>query len=134
MSAVDLDGWLADPRSGPYWAALQDGRLVTPRCRSCGHRTSYLRWVCPACGARGEAEWAETSGVGRVHSVTTQHRAPADFDLEPPYQVALVALDDGPLVLAPVPPGAVVAIGDTVRVTTRDVPGLGRLISVGPRS
>jgi uncharacterized OB-fold protein len=40
------------------------------------------------------------SGLGEVYSFTTMYNAPQGFDEQKPYTVALVKLDDGPMVTA----------------------------------
>lgn len=70
------------------------------------------------------------SGLGRVYSVTLQHRAPEGWDIPPPFQVALVRLREGPAVLAPVPPPEIVSIDDSVIVGSREIVGVGRLPAV----
>jgi uncharacterized OB-fold protein len=55
--------------------------------------------VCPNCG--GEAKNVYTfSGKGEVYSYTTIYEAPAGFDTTAPYTVALVKLEEGPMVTA----------------------------------
>jgi uncharacterized OB-fold protein len=57
--------------------------------------------VCPGCAAVGSAEWFTTTGRGRVWSYVVFHKAylpePAP---QPPYQVAVVQLDEGPKLIS----------------------------------
>ena len=130
ITAELLEKWRADPATRPFWAALDAGELCLPRCSTCATWWSYVRRVCPACGALGTTVWETLSGQGRVYSVTLQHRAPEGWDMPVPYQVALVELREGPSVLAPVCAPEVVAIDDLVVVGSRQVAGLGRLPAV----
>jgi uncharacterized OB-fold protein len=73
--------------------------LVGEVCPHCSAKIFPPRDVCPNCG--GEAKTAFVfSGKGEVFSYTTIYEAPAGFDDTAPYTVALVKLEEGPLVTA----------------------------------
>lgn len=127
-----LDAWLTDADTGEYWRLLQDGTVCAGRCDRCGRWQTYRRRVCHGCGAVATARWHLVGPQGEVYSIVLQHRAPAGFDLTPPYQVALVVLDDGPTVLAAVDPQHRLEIGDQVSIGVREVAGTGRLPVVRP--
>jgi uncharacterized OB-fold protein len=55
--------------------------------------------VCPNCGGEAKTAFA-FSGKGEVFSYTTIYEAPAGFDDTAPYTVALVKLEEGPMVTA----------------------------------
>jgi uncharacterized protein len=87
-----------DAVSGPYWEACARGELLVQRCPSCGHRQFYPRALCTVCAA--DPEWEQVSGRGTVHTYTVirQNHAQPFRDLLP-YVVAMVELDEGPLVM-----------------------------------
>jgi hypothetical protein len=87
-----------DETTAPWWEATRDGRFLLQRCGACAAVQFPPRSVCVACMAP-EPGWVEASGGGRVDSFTVVHRSPAPDELEAPYVVARVALDEGPLVL-----------------------------------
>ena len=73
--------------------------LVGEVCPHCENKIFPPRDVCPECG--GEAKTLYTfSGKGEVYSYTTVYEAPAGFDHSAPYTIALVKLDEGPMVTA----------------------------------
>ena len=73
--------------------------LVGEVCPHCNSKIFPPRDVCPECG--GEAKTLYTfSGKGEVYSYTTIYEAPSGFDSSAPYTVALVKLDEGPMVTA----------------------------------
>ncbi len=73
--------------------------LVGEVCPHCQVKVFPPRDVCPNCG--GEARTPYTfSGRGEVYSYTTIYEAPAGFEDKAPYTVALVKLEEGPLVTA----------------------------------
>lgn len=101
-----------DPLSRPLWEAAERHELLLQRCTACGHHQHYPRPFCLACSR--EVEWVVASGGGSVYSATTVH-LPMTPHAEPPYDVVLVTLDEGPrLTLLATGPG--LAIGTRVRV------------------
>lgn len=60
------------------------------------------------------------SGLGEVYSFTTVQDTPASFSEQAPYTLALVKLDEGPLVTAQLTDlDGPVSIGDRVEMVTR---------------
>jgi uncharacterized OB-fold protein len=87
-----------DPTTGPYWAAARKHQLVVQRCAVCGGAQLYPRPFCLACGS-DTLRWEPVCGTGTIYSKTTvEVRVLAELD--PPYTVALVELDEGPRLLA----------------------------------
>ena len=73
--------------------------LVGEICPHCEAKIFPPRDVCPECS--GEAKTPYTfSGRGEVYSYTTVHNPPAGFMDAAPYTVALVKLEEGPVVTA----------------------------------
>lgn len=111
-----------DALSRPFWEAASRGVLAVQECQGCGHRQHYPRPLCLRCGVL-ELAWRDCSGLGTVHSLTTVRRQIRP-ELEPPYDVALIDLDEGPRLLAGLTeePGAT-AMGDRVEVVWRERDG-----------
>lgn len=60
------------------------------------------------------------AGTGEVYSFTTLQQAPEGFENQAPYVLALVKLDEGPMVTAQLTDlDGPVAIGDRVEMVTR---------------
>ena len=87
-----------------------------------GHYVFPPRDVCPDCGNEAKT-LHKFSGKGEVYSSTIVYEAPAGFEGNVPYQVALVKLDEGPMVTAQLTdlddPNIPVPIGTPVEMTTR---------------
>jgi uncharacterized OB-fold protein len=82
--------------NAPYWRALDEGRLVFQRCRSCGHAWLPPRSECPRCLAADYA-WEAASGRAKLVSWVVYHHAYHDyFAAKLPYNVAVVELAEGP--------------------------------------
>ena len=73
--------------------------LVGEVCPHCSAKIFPPRDVCPNCGGEAKTTFA-FSGKGEVFSYTSIYEAPAGFDDSAPYTVALVKLEEGPLVTA----------------------------------
>jgi len=74
-------------------------RLVGEICEKCGARIFPPRDVCPECETVQQTE-VEFSGRGEVYSYSTVYHPPRGFEEFAPYTVALVRLEEGPLVTA----------------------------------
>jgi uncharacterized OB-fold protein len=95
-----------DNVSRRYWAAAARGELLIQECPDCGERQFYPRALCASCG--GEPEWLTASGRGVVHTFTVirQYGMPPFVD-ELPYVVAMVELEEGPMIMGNVTGGSV---------------------------
>jgi uncharacterized OB-fold protein len=88
---------LPDAISAPYWEAAAQGRLLIQECKTCGHRQWYPRAMCTKCAA--DVEWLECSGKGEIHTFTViRQMGMRPFRDELPYVIAMVQLEEGPLV------------------------------------
>ncbi|MFI6901890.1 Zn-ribbon domain-containing OB-fold protein [Nonomuraea sp. NPDC050394] len=72
-------------------------RLELQECRACGRRQHYPRPLCLGCGS-ADLGLREAGGGGSVDTFTEVRRAPSE-DFEPPYVIARVRLDEGPVLL-----------------------------------
>ena len=60
------------------------------------------------------------AGTGEIYSFTTLQETPEGFDEQAPYMLALVKLDEGPIITAQITDvDEAVAIGDKVEMVTR---------------
>jgi uncharacterized OB-fold protein len=101
-------------------------RLVGEICEKCGEHIFPARDVCPGCEAPAQAPF-EFSGRGEVYSYSTVYQAPEGFQEFAPYQVALVKLEEGPMVAAQLTDVDEdrLRIGMPVEMVTRKVQGGG---------
>ena len=110
-----------------YWRLKkQRYALQGEVCPHCDVKIFPPRDVCPACG--GEAKTPFTfSGLGEVYSFTDIKNAPAGFEEQAPYMVALVQLKEGPMVTAQLTDigDEPVHIGMPVEMVTRKIRNVG---------
>ncbi len=106
-----------------HWRLKQQRyALVGEVCPHCQAKLFPPRDVCPNCG--GEAKQQYTfSGKGEVYSYTTMYDAPAGFEENAPYTVALVKLNEGPMITAQLTDlgDQPVEIGMPVEMVTRKI-------------
>jgi uncharacterized OB-fold protein len=73
--------------------------LVGEVCGHCDEKVFPPRDICPSCGEEAKTLYT-FSGKGEVYSYTTVFDPPAGFEETAPYTVAMIKLDEGPLVTA----------------------------------
>ena len=73
--------------------------LVGEECPSCNVKLFPPRDVCLECEAPAKELFTFT-GMGEVYSYTTIYDAPAGFEHNAPYTVALIKLEEGPILTA----------------------------------
>jgi uncharacterized OB-fold protein len=78
---------------------LQRYALVGETCPHCEARLFPPRDVCPECGQEAK-DMYNFSGYGEVYSFTRVYDPPAGYEEYAPYTIALIKLDEGPLVTA----------------------------------
>lgn len=104
-----------------HWR-LQQQRyaLVGEVCPHCEVKIFPPRDVCPNCAGEAKTPYA-FSGKGEVYSYTTVYDAPEGYEANTPYTVAIVKLEEGPLVTAQLTDvdNNKVAIGQKVEMVTR---------------
>jgi uncharacterized protein len=108
------------PRPGPesiaYWDGCRAGELRLQHCLDCGHVQFYPRSACTRCRSP-RIEWRAACGRGRVESFTWVHVPLAEaWESEVPYAVALIRLDEGPLMMSNVRECAIDALRIGLRV------------------
>ena len=84
----------------PFWAGVQEHKLLIPKCDACGTISFPPTVACGAC-EKTAFTWTQMSGNGKVYSFVVYHRVyhPA-FKDKVPYVVAVVELDEGPRIIS----------------------------------
>jgi uncharacterized OB-fold protein len=113
--------------TAPYWDGARAGELRLQRCGACDHTWHPPLPRCPRCTG-DDVSWYAAAGTGVLHSFTITHQAahPA-FAERVPYAVALVRLEEGPLVVANVLDAAPdeLAVGQPLTVAFQEIaPGV----------
>ncbi|MDF1499347.1 MAG: Zn-ribbon domain-containing OB-fold protein [Anaerolineales bacterium] len=104
-----------------HWRVRQQRyALVGEVCPSCEVKIFPPRDVCPECGDEAKTHF-QFSGRGEVYSYTTLFDAPQGHEAQLPYTLALVKLEEGPLVTAQLTDvnGTKLEVGMPVEMVTR---------------
>jgi uncharacterized OB-fold protein len=108
------------PEEAEFWQHVDAGELALVRCDECGAWSGFAR-SCVVCGSR-DYSWHVASGRATVRSVAVFHRGfHPYFEAALPYNVAVLALDEGPDLVTnvvDVPPEEV-EVGMPVRIVMR---------------
>ena len=76
--------------------------LVGTKCKGCGEKFFPPRRLCPNCRRSGSIEEFKFSGRGEIYSYTIIHAAPEGFEFQKPYVMAIIKLEEGPLITSQV--------------------------------
>lgn len=83
-----------------HWRLKQQRyALMGEVCPHCDAKIFPPRDVCPECKGEAKTPFA-FSGKGEIYSYTTIYEAPSGYDANAPYTVALVKLNEGPMITA----------------------------------
>ena len=89
----------------PFWEGTQRHQLLLHRCNHCG-ATYFAASYCTGCDVgfnspwADNMAWAEAAGRGKVFSFDVIHRLYNEaFKDDLPYNLAVIELDEGPLMV-----------------------------------
>jgi len=91
---------LPRPETAVWWENCRDHKLMIQCCSDCGEFQFYPRIICSGCMS-GRLEWVLSTGRGSV-STYTVCRLPvaAAYASDVPYVVALIQLEEGPVMMS----------------------------------
>jgi uncharacterized OB-fold protein len=98
-------------------------RLSGSSCSNCSTNFFPTRNFCPNCRRRGKVSPKQFSGRGKVYSFSELTSGPAGFELEVPYVLAIIELEEGPRLTAQIVGISEkdVKIGDAVEMVFRKI-------------
>lgn len=98
-------------------------RLIGEVCPKCGTKMFPPRDVCTDCADDSRQPDFQFSGQGEVFSHTTVYNPPEGYEASAPYTVALIKLEEGPLITAQLTDVSAdqVQIGMPVEMVTRKI-------------
>jgi len=74
--------------------------LIGTHCERCGTNYFPSRPICPECRRKGKVVKKKFSGKGVIYSYTLVTAPPSGFELEAPYPMAIIQLEEGARVTA----------------------------------
>lgn len=94
---------MADMTIPRFWREISSRyNLVGMKCPHCKGTYFPPRTICPTCHRKslGKMERTKLSGQGKVISYTVVHEAPEAFEMQKPYVMAIIEMDEGPKLTA----------------------------------
>jgi len=82
----------AESKTEEFLKYLEQGKVMTTRCRKCGTAHFPPKMDCPSC-LSNDMEWFEISGNGKLVTCTTIHYGPSGFEDKAPYSLAIADFD-----------------------------------------
>ncbi len=104
-----------------FGSYLAGGELRIARCTACSQALGYAERRC-RCRAVAPLEWVAAQGGARLHSFAVYYRR-YSAEFEPPYAVAVVELDEGPMLISTVRTPAQALVTDMRLVAAFDKDG-----------
>ncbi len=74
--------------------------LIGTHCQACGSDYFPSRKVCPNCRRKGKLVAKHMPRAGKIYSFTEVFSAPAGFEYETPYFLAIIELENGVRILS----------------------------------
>lgn len=109
--------------------------LIGTECKNCGEKYFPARRLCPNCRRLSNIKEIDYSGRGEIYTFTTIHTPSEGFEFMKPYSMAIVKLEEGPLITGQIVDckPADLAIGKKVEMVFRKVmaEGPGGVINYG---
>lgn len=101
-------------------------RLVGEECPDCDTKIFPPRDICPNCHTEAKIP-LQFSGKGTIYSYAKVNEAPSEFEGIAPYTIAIIRLEEGPLVTAQLTDLGEerVKIGTPVEMVTRKLSSAG---------
>lgn len=86
-------------RDTPFWEGLKSNQFRLYKCQDC-NTFYYPEQKCLNC-KEPNMEWVPTSGRGKIYTFIIMHQLynPA-FQKELPYNVSIIELDEGPMIMS----------------------------------
>lgn len=127
MSFADFGvrSFVPDSQVGEFASFLLQGKIMASRCGDCGRVAFPPRSGCAACGSSA-FEWVAIDEIGDLVTYTRVQYAPAGFESELPYVLAVVRFPMGVKVFGQLSRELAQAnlhTGMPVRLAARPLPG-----------
>ncbi len=83
----------SEGKTADFVTYLEQGRVMTTRCRKCGGRHFPPRADCPRC-LSSDVDWVEIEGRGKLATYAVVNYGPTGFENDTPYVLAIADFDD----------------------------------------
>ena len=112
-----------DDKDISFWDGIARSELWLKKCNACDVVLSPGALFCSECWSNALTV-IKASGRGRVHSFVVYHRAFSENGA-PPYNAAIIALEEGPRIVSVVDGSDRLKVGNTVEAVWSSTPAQG---------
>ena len=84
----------SDAKVAPFVDYLEEGKLMTTKCKKCGRMFFPPKSDCPKC-LSSEMEWLEIGGEGTLLTFTVVNYGPSGFEDDTPYTLGIAEFEGG---------------------------------------
>ncbi len=81
-----------EAKAADFVAYLEQGKVMTTRCRQCGTRFFPPKMDCPRC-LSSDVEWLEIEDSGKLATYAVVNYGPTGFEDDAPYTLAIADFD-----------------------------------------
>ena len=84
----------AETKAADFVTYLEQGKVMTTRCKKCGISYFPPKLDCPKCSS-SEVEWFEIKGDGKLLTYAVVNYGPTGFENDAPYTLAIADFPGG---------------------------------------
>ena len=81
-----------EAKAADFVTYLEQGKMMTTRCRECGLVYFPPKMDCPKC-LSSDVEWVEITGSGKLATYAVVNYGPTGFENDTPYTLAIVDIE-----------------------------------------
>ncbi|MBI2979343.1 MAG: Zn-ribbon domain-containing OB-fold protein [Chloroflexi bacterium] len=93
-----MKSFTSDAKVAPFIDHLEQGRIMTTKCRECGKVFFPPKADCPRC-LTSNVEWVEINGNGTLLTYTVVNYGPSGFENDTPYILGIAEFEEGVKIL-----------------------------------
>ncbi len=84
----------AETKAADFVTYLEQGKVMTTRCKECGVSYFPPKLDCPKCSS-SDVKWFEIKGNGKLLTYAVVNYGPTGFENDAPYTLAIADFADG---------------------------------------
>ena len=85
--------YTAESKTEEFLKFLEEGKVMTTRCKKCGAAYFPPKMDCPSC-IDSDVEWIEIKNNGKLITYSVVHYGPSGFEDDAPYTLAMADFGD----------------------------------------
>ncbi|MCD6580376.1 MAG: Zn-ribbon domain-containing OB-fold protein [Desulfuromusa sp.] len=94
LEKFGLVSFTSETKTADFFKFLEEGKMMTTKCRRCGKVYFPPRMDCSVCNA-SEMEWIKIGEIAKLIAFSTVMYGPAGFEDSVPYTIAVIRFSSG---------------------------------------